>query len=938
MQKRIMLALSATIAIAQAAPSGVDFNRDGVDDLFVRNSTNGAVYSWLMKSDGTRASYHYVATIPSSDWTIEGMGDFNGDGTTDVLVRNTANGQTYSWLMNTDGTRKSYSFITTLPESDWEIVGTDSDFDGDEVNDIVVRNKTHGWTYVWLMNADGTRKSYNFITTLPESDWEIAGTDSDFNGDGVSDIVVRNKTHGWTYVWLMNADGTRKSYNFITTLPFDTWEILETAGTFNGDTASDLAVRKLDSGDLYIWLMNADGTRKEYKRITAIPESSWQVVESRCDFDGDGIDDFVVRNLSTGLTYSWLMNSDGTRKAVRSIATIPVTSWEVAGKHGVIHHLSSDRLTSKLSGNTFYMVDSEGISTVTFTDSQFTWQAMVDKDDKDTIRYRIENGALVFTDEGDEKRLVLKGAYDSYLSFEENGEIINFYKTKDAALAYLSSHSTALGTAVVDPDNDSRDSNVEHDGFELTSLTVDIENGLLEITVKAKGDILEALKTTPRTGFDNILWITIDGDYEFGLMKDGNYMTKDHWDSEGKWQEGTPVSGYSVEVQGDTVTLSVPLSAFPEEVVNLGYVFVEVEIADDHNDPAGTDESMDEEHSFDTIEGIFKTVGATTMTPLSFSPMTITRDDIAGKEFSANLNGESFDMKFYKNGTFDGSGRDDDGSWHDKGSWTVIDNYLVIDAAEEEDGEGSYLVLLTFDGSLEHLVYFSDEDAGKADVTVTTMNDNTTPLNFTPLNIEWSDIAGKSVDVDTGEETVHLKFYQDGTFEENGQDDDGTWHDTGSWTIVGDYVVVQSKEESSDDGQLFLLAFEGSLSNVVHFGDEDAGKISGVSVATMNDDTTTPLNFTPKAITWDDIAGHKRTVKNGTYTMTFYYRKDGSYLATLNGQTLRKGTWSVVADYVVINTEDGGVLLAFDGSFTETVFFTAVKVGRYSGGTFEPIE
>jgi len=383
--KHLTLALVASLLAFAAAPSGIDFNKDGIDDMLVRNTSTGQTFSWLLREDGTRATYKYITTIPSATWVIEGMGDFNGDNITDILVRNITNGQTYSWLMKSDGTRQNFKLITTI-SNNWEIVGTNCDFNKDGINDIVVRNKTNGWTFTWIMQADGSRKNFKFVTSIPDSDWEIAGTGGDFNGDGISDIVVRNKLHGWTYVWLMNSDGsrnnykfitnipenqweiagtdndfngdgisdivvrntlngsvwtwimkpdgTRKYYRYITSIPSKTWEIVSTNNEFNKDNVSDLVVWKKDTGDLYVWLMNSDGTRKYYQPVKSIPASSWEIVQTTCDFNRDGTNDFIVRNTTTGTTYSWLMNSNGSRKNYKAISTIPVDEWEIVSKDG----------------------------------------------------------------------------------------------------------------------------------------------------------------------------------------------------------------------------------------------------------------------------------------------------------------------------------------------------------------------------------------------------------------------------------------------------------------------------------------------------------------------------------------------------------------------------------------------------------------------------
>ncbi len=48
---------------------------------------------------GTIASTSDVGVIPSS-WTIQGTCDFNSDGHTDILWRNTTTGDVVVWFMN----------------------------------------------------------------------------------------------------------------------------------------------------------------------------------------------------------------------------------------------------------------------------------------------------------------------------------------------------------------------------------------------------------------------------------------------------------------------------------------------------------------------------------------------------------------------------------------------------------------------------------------------------------------------------------------------------------------------------------------------------------------------------------------------------------------------------------------------------------------------
>jgi len=136
----------------------------------------------------------------SSDWTIKGVGDFNGDGKTDILWRNSTTGQVYLWLIN--GTVMSGGGSVTYITSDWVIQGI-GDFNGDGDADILWRNTTTGEVYIWLMNGSTLTSSGSL--GYVSSDWSIAGV-GDFNGDGKSDILWRNTTTGQVYLWAHQRD------------------------------------------------------------------------------------------------------------------------------------------------------------------------------------------------------------------------------------------------------------------------------------------------------------------------------------------------------------------------------------------------------------------------------------------------------------------------------------------------------------------------------------------------------------------------------------------------------------------------------------------------------------------------------------------------------------------------------------------------------------
>jgi hypothetical protein len=75
---------------------------------------------WLMNGT-TMSSWAFILGAGDTAWTVAGVGDFNGDGMSDILWENSSTGQVTMWLMN--GTSPS-SMVTILGDgnSAWNVM------------------------------------------------------------------------------------------------------------------------------------------------------------------------------------------------------------------------------------------------------------------------------------------------------------------------------------------------------------------------------------------------------------------------------------------------------------------------------------------------------------------------------------------------------------------------------------------------------------------------------------------------------------------------------------------------------------------------------------------------------------------------------------------------------------------------------------------------
>src|SRR5690606_24907699 len=109
-----------------------DFNKDGVSDILWRNTSDGRNTIWLSANNGTQQA---VATVGNKAWRVFGIGDFDGDGTADILWRNTSNGQNTIYLGGKNTTQRTVATVGLA----WQIVGV-GDFNGDGLSDVLWRN------------------------------------------------------------------------------------------------------------------------------------------------------------------------------------------------------------------------------------------------------------------------------------------------------------------------------------------------------------------------------------------------------------------------------------------------------------------------------------------------------------------------------------------------------------------------------------------------------------------------------------------------------------------------------------------------------------------------------------------------------------------------------------------------------------------------------
>ena len=351
-----------------------DFNGDGIPDLAVAVagilSAPPTVSVLLGKGDGTfQPAQSYIVGTSAASAVFLAIGDFNGDGFSDIAVAKPGNLDVASsgvtiLLNKGDGTfRVGQDYGFGFPAR----AVAAADFDSDGRLDLAVAGgfdslvillgqgdgSFHaGQSYVaqgdpaFLVvgdfNGDGkldlATGSYGVAVFLGKGDgtFQAAQTYTDVNGDGIPDLVVANYGYGYNgsngsvSVLLGNSDGTfRAAISF----PAGSGPAFVAVGDFNGDGKVDIVTTNFSQScdprhpticwtiesDVRIYLGNGDGTFQAGEVYSQARPVSVAVG----DFNGDGILDLAVGNdpdlTGHGFGLSILLgNGDGTFQAGQS--------------------------------------------------------------------------------------------------------------------------------------------------------------------------------------------------------------------------------------------------------------------------------------------------------------------------------------------------------------------------------------------------------------------------------------------------------------------------------------------------------------------------------------------------------------------------------------------------------------------------------------------
>jgi serralysin len=142
-----------------------DFDNSGTMDLVWQNNVTGTCTVSLFHSTG-RPQWTSIGTF-STDWKIVGVHDFDNNGSPDLVFENHRTGLRGIWLTKVGAVSGEGWVNLGFVDLNWHVAGT-GDFDGNGTIDLVWQNTATGQCGVWIMGAVSS-------TSPPTRSWRSFG-------------------------------------------------------------------------------------------------------------------------------------------------------------------------------------------------------------------------------------------------------------------------------------------------------------------------------------------------------------------------------------------------------------------------------------------------------------------------------------------------------------------------------------------------------------------------------------------------------------------------------------------------------------------------------------------------------------------------------------------------------------------------------------------
>ena len=301
-----------------------DFNKDGKSDLLSFDQyPSGDTYMkvWYGTNDGLSDVWETRGKYSASDFTRDNAdyytGDFNGDGSTDLLgfyIEDNFDSKMLVWDGGDEGLSKDYETRAEFEAANYSRDRAEyyvGDFNGDGYDDLLGFYQYPSYAskmFVWKGSSAGLSKYYDVRAELAASSYSRDRANyyvGDFDGNGSDDLLGFYQYPSYAskiFVWKGKSTGLSKYYDVRAELAASSYSRDRAnyyVGDFDGNGSDDLMgfyQYPSFASKMFVWEGSSAGLSKYYDVRAQLAAGSYSRDRANYyvdDFDGNGCDDLL---------------------------------------------------------------------------------------------------------------------------------------------------------------------------------------------------------------------------------------------------------------------------------------------------------------------------------------------------------------------------------------------------------------------------------------------------------------------------------------------------------------------------------------------------------------------------------------------------------------------------------------------------------------------
>ncbi len=270
-------------------PAIGDFDGDGTSDLTIYRPSDGGWYTKRSTQGFSNAGASFFQWGLSTDIPLKA--DFDGDGISDLVIYRPSDGGWYIRYSSMGYSTSAWAYYQWGLSSDIPIP---ADFDGDGRTDLAIYRPSDGGWYIRYSSLGYSSTQWAYFQWGLSTDLPLAG---DFDGDGRTDLTVYRPSDGGWYIRYSSLGYAMNQWVYFQ------WGVntdKPLAADFDGDGRTDLALYRPSDGGWYIRYSSLGYSSTQWAYFQWGTASDKPVI---ADFDGDGRADIAIFRSSDGGWY-----------------------------------------------------------------------------------------------------------------------------------------------------------------------------------------------------------------------------------------------------------------------------------------------------------------------------------------------------------------------------------------------------------------------------------------------------------------------------------------------------------------------------------------------------------------------------------------------------------------------------------------------------------